>query len=50
MNLYIEPLMRPDSLGPVGQAYVLAAVLLGVFVIAACRESLRSRRLATPSW
>jgi hypothetical protein len=49
MNLYIASLMSPGALGPVGQAYVLAAVFLGVFVVAACRESLRSRKLARPS-
>jgi hypothetical protein len=49
MGLYLAPLMRSDSLGPAGQAYVLAAVFLGVFAIAACRESLRTRQLARTS-
>jgi hypothetical protein len=49
MGLYLAPLMGPGSPGPAGQAYVLAALFLGVFVIAACRDSLRSRRLARPS-
>lgn len=46
MRLYIAGLMSPGALG---QACVLAAVFLGVFVIAACRQSLRSRKLAPPS-
>jgi DUF1707 SHOCT-like domain len=45
MSLYIAPLMGPDSLGPAGQAYVLAAVFTGLLLVAACRESLRSRHL-----
>jgi hypothetical protein len=49
MNLYIASLMSPGALGPYGQAYVLAAAFLGLFVVAACRESLRSRKLAPPS-
>jgi hypothetical protein len=59
MSLYSAPLIGDairaqspfgaNALGPAGQAYVLAAVLLGVFVIAACRESLRSRKLAASS-
>lgn len=44
------PLMRMDvALGWIGQSYLLPAVLLTLFVAAACRDSLRSRRLATPS-
>jgi hypothetical protein len=46
MRLYIASLMSP---GAIGQACVLAAVVLAVFVAAACRESLRSRKLAPPS-
>jgi hypothetical protein len=46
MRLYVASLMSPGALG---QACVLAAVFLGVFVVAACRESLRSRKLAPPS-
>ena len=49
MRLYVAGPMSPGALGPVGQACVLAAVFLGVFVVAACRESLRSRKLAPPS-
>jgi hypothetical protein len=49
MSLYIAPLMRPDSLGQLGQACVLAAVFLGVFVMLAGRESLRSRQRAASS-
>jgi hypothetical protein len=49
MRLYVASLISPSALGPVGQACVLAAVFLGVFVVAACRESLRSRKLAPPS-
>jgi Domain of unknown function (DUF1707) len=49
MSLYIPALMSPSAPGPVGQACILAAVFLGVFLIAACRESLRSRKLAPPS-
>jgi hypothetical protein len=48
MRLYVASLIRPPALG-VGQAGALAAVFLGVFVIAAGRESLRSRKLAPPS-
>ena len=46
---YIGALGGSDFLGATGQAYALAAVLLAVFVIAACRESLRSRKLAPPA-
>jgi len=49
MRVYLPPLMSPDTLGTIGRAYAPAAVSLGVFVIAAWRESLRSRRLAPPS-
>ena len=49
MRLYIDSLFIPVALGPVGLACVLAAVFLGVFVVAACRASLRSRKLAPPS-
>jgi hypothetical protein len=49
MNLYVAGVLNSGALGPVGQSYVLAAVFLGLFVIAACRESLRSRKLAPPS-
>ena len=49
MSLYVAGLMSPGALGPIGQACVLATVFLGVFVVAACRESLRSRKLAPPS-
>ena len=49
MWLYVASLMSPGALGPVGQACVLAAVLLALVVIAACRESRRSRQLAPPS-
>jgi hypothetical protein len=49
MRLYVASLISPSALGPVGQACVLAAVFLAVFVVAACRESLRSRKLAPPS-
>jgi len=49
MRLYVTWLMSPGALGQLGQACVLAAVFLGVFVVAACRESLRSRQLARPS-
>jgi hypothetical protein len=49
MLLYVESYVSPGVLGSAGQAWVLAAVFLGVFVVAACRESLRSRKLAPPS-
>jgi len=47
MRLNITPLLRLDTaLGVTGQAYLLPAVLLSLFAIAALRESLRSRQLA----
>jgi hypothetical protein len=49
MRLYIAGPMSPGPPGQLGQACVLAAVFLGVFVVAACRESLRSRKLAASS-
>jgi Domain of unknown function (DUF1707) len=49
MRLYVAGLMSTGALGQLGQACVLAAVFLGVFVVAACRESLRSRKLAPPA-
>ena len=49
MQLYVASLMSPGGLGPVGQSCVVAAAFLGVFVVAACRESLRSRKLAPPA-
>jgi len=49
MRLYVTGLMSPGAPGQLGQSCVLAAVFLGVFVVAACRESLRSRKLAPPS-
>jgi hypothetical protein len=49
MQLYVAGLIPTGPLGPLGQSCVLAAVFLGVFVIAACRESLRSRKLAPPA-
>jgi len=49
-RLDAAPLMRVDiALGPIGQSYLLPGVLLGLFVVAACRDSLRSRQLAPPS-
>jgi hypothetical protein len=52
-RLDAAPLMRFDvtllMLGWQAQAYLLPSVLLGVFLIAACRESLRSRQLVQPS-
>jgi Domain of unknown function (DUF1707) len=45
MRLYVAGLMSPVQ-AQLGQACVLAAVFLGVFVVAACRESLRSRKFA----
>jgi hypothetical protein len=50
MRLDIAPLMRLDgALGQTGQSYLLPAALLALFVIAARRESRRSRQLAQPS-
>ena len=49
MRLYVASVMRTGALGQLSQACVLAAVFLGVFLIAACRESLRSRKLAPPA-
>ncbi len=50
MRLDVAPLMRLDiALGLHGQAYLLPVVLLALFVMAACRESLRSRQLVPPS-
>ena len=49
MDLYVAGLIPTGPLGPLGQACALAAVFLGVFVVAACRESFRSRKLAPPS-
>ena len=49
MQLYVAGLIHTGPLGPLGQSCVLAAVFLGVFVVAACRESLRSRKLAPPA-
>jgi len=49
MRLYAVGVVSPGALGPFGQSCVLAAVFLGVFVVAACRESLRSRKLAPPA-
>ena len=49
MSLYVAGLMSPGALGQLGQACVVAAAFLGVFVVAACRESLRSRKLAPPA-
>jgi Domain of unknown function (DUF1707) len=44
------PLMRMDvALGWIGQSYLLPAVLLTLFVIAACHESFRSRQLTPPA-
>jgi hypothetical protein len=48
MQLYVAGPIGPGALVRLGQACVLAAVFLGVFVVAACRESLRSRKLAPP--
>jgi hypothetical protein len=45
----LESLISAGALGQLGQSCVLAAVFLGVFVIAARRESLRSRQLAPPA-
>jgi len=49
MRLYVSGIISLGALGPFGQACLLAAVFLGVFVVAACRESLRSRKLAPPA-
>jgi hypothetical protein len=50
MRLGIAPLMRLDyALGQIGQSYLLPAVLLGLFVVAARRESRRSRQLTPPA-
>jgi hypothetical protein len=53
-RLDAAPLVRLDvsllsTTGWLGQAYLLPAALLGLFVLGACRESLRSRQLAPPS-
>jgi Domain of unknown function (DUF1707) len=48
MRFYVASVISPVALGSLGQSCVLAAVFLGVFVLAACRESLRSRKLAPP--
>ena len=49
-RLDAAPLMRMDiALGWIGQSYLLPAVLVALFVIAACRESFRSRQLIPPA-
>jgi hypothetical protein len=49
MRFYVASLIGAGAPGSLGQSCVLAAVFLGVFVVAACRESLRSRKLAPPA-
>ena len=44
-SLYVRSVVSTGA--PFGQSCVLAAVFLGVFVVAAWRESLRSRKLAS---
>jgi hypothetical protein len=48
-SLLVDGLVSLGALGSLSQSCVLAAVFLGVFVVAACRESLRSRRLVPPA-
>jgi len=48
MRLYVSGI-SPGALASLGQSCALAAIFLGVFVVAACRQSLRSRKLAPPS-
>jgi hypothetical protein len=49
MQLYIVSFVGHSVLGALDQSCVVAAAFLGVFVVAACRESLRSRKLASPA-
>ena len=54
MRLPVAPLIRLDvalgsTTGWMGQEYLLSAVFLGLFAIGVCRESLRSRQLASRS-
>jgi hypothetical protein len=48
MRLYVSAI-SPGALASLGQSCALAAIFLGVFVVAACRQSLRSRKLAPPA-
>ncbi len=49
MQLYIASFVGHSVLGALDQSCVVAAAFLGVFVVAACRESLRPRKLAPPA-